>query len=104
MFVAMNRFTIKNGQEDAFEAVWRDRDSKLEDVPGFRAFHLPKGPRYEDSGTTLNASHTVWERREHFVDWTKTEHFCEAHRNAGDNKGLYVGRPQFEEFEAALDR
>lgn len=103
MFVAMNRFTIKNGQEEAFETVWRDRDSKLESVPGFQAFHLLKGPQDEASGTTLYASHTVWASREDFVNWTKSENFREAHRNAGDNKALYVGHPQFEGFEAVLD-
>jgi len=104
MFIAMNRFTIKNGQEEAFETVWRDRDSKLEDVPGFKAFQLLKGPQDEASGTTLYASHTIWASREDFVFWTKSENFREAHKNAGDNKGLYVGHPQFEGFETVLDR
>lgn len=103
MFIAMNRFTIKNGQEEAFETVWRERDSKLEDVPGFKAFHLLKGPQDEDDGTTLYASHTVWANRDDFINWTKSEHFRQAHKNAGDNKGLYVSHPQFEGFEAVLD-
>jgi len=103
MFIAMNRFTISNGQEEAFETVWRDRDSKLENVPGFRSFHLLKGPRNEEDGTTLYASHTVWTSREDFVNWTRSDNFREAHKSAGDNKGLYVGHPQFEGFEAVLD-
>jgi len=103
MFIAMNRFTITNGQEEAFETVWRDRDSKLEDVPGFKRFHLLKGPQDEDGGTTLYASHTIWASREDFVNWTKSEHFRQAHKNAGDNKGMYVGHPQFEGFEAVLE-
>jgi len=103
MFIAMNRFTIKDGHEEAFETVWRDRDSRLEDVPGFKSFHLLKGPRDEDSGTTLYASHTIWASRDDFVNWTKSEHFRQAHKNAGDNKGMYVGHPQFEGFDAVLD-
>ncbi|ASP35671.1 antibiotic biosynthesis monooxygenase [Labrenzia sp. VG12] len=103
MFLAMNRFTIKNGQEEAFETVWRDRDTRLEDVPGFKSFHLMKGPQDEDNGTTLYASHTIWASRDDFVNWTKSEHFRQAHKNAGDNKGMYFGHPQFEGFEAVLD-
>ncbi len=103
MYVAMNRFTIRGGQEKAFETVWRDRESKLEDVPGFKSFHLLKGPLDEDAGTTLYASHTVWASHEDFVNWTKSEHFRQAHRNAGNNKGLYVGHPQFEGFVSVLD-
>jgi heme-degrading monooxygenase HmoA len=102
MFVAMNRFVIRNGQEEAFETVWRERDSKLASVPGFRTFHLLKGPEDEDAGTTLYASHTIWDSREDFVAWTKSENFREAHKNAGDNKGMYVGHPQFEGFEAVV--
>ncbi|QFT34656.1 antibiotic biosynthesis monooxygenase [Roseibium porphyridii] len=102
MFIAMNRFAIKNGQEDAFETVWRERDSRLNDVPGFQKFHLLKGPEDEENGTTLYATHTVWNSREDFVNWTKSEHFRAAHKNAGNNKGLYVGHPQFEGFEPIL--
>ncbi len=40
MFIAMNRFEIAPGFEEGFEAVWRDRESFLDDVPGFVAFSL----------------------------------------------------------------
>ena len=56
MFIAMNRFRVKRGTEDAFEKVWLSRDSYLEHVPGFVEFHLLKGPEAEDH--TLYASHT----------------------------------------------
>ncbi|MCG8408407.1 MAG: antibiotic biosynthesis monooxygenase [Phycisphaerales bacterium] len=94
----MNRFRIKNGSETAFEDVWRNRDSQLEDVPGFKEFHLLKGPFDEDTQTTLYASHTLWVSEQAFIDWTRSDHFRQAHRNAGDNKGLYEGHPQFEGF------
>ena len=29
MFIAMNRFEVVKGQEDAFEAMWKSRDSYL---------------------------------------------------------------------------
>lgn len=97
MFIAMNRFQIIPGEEDAFEAVWKSRDSHLADVPGFIEFHLLKGPSEEDH--TLFSSHTLWRSREDFVAWTQSEAFRLAHRNAGDNKPLYLGHPKFEGFE-----
>jgi heme-degrading monooxygenase HmoA len=97
MFIAMNRFKVPPGQETAFEAVWLGRDTHLGQVPGFVAFHLLRGPAGEDH--TLFASHTVWRAREDFEAWTRSEAFRAAHRDAGDNRPLYLGRPQFEGFE-----
>lgn len=101
MFIAMNRFKVASGQEDAFEEVWKSRDRHLDEVPGFVEFRLLKGPAEEDH--TLFASHTIWSSEEDFVNWTKSEHFRMAHRNAGDNKALYLGHPQFEGFSVVLE-
>ena len=97
MFIAMNRFKVAPGKEDAFEQVWKSRDSRLNQVPGFVEFHLLRGQENEDH--TLFASHTIWQDKAAFEAWTKSDHFREAHKNAGDNKGLYLGHPQFEGFE-----
>jgi heme-degrading monooxygenase HmoA len=97
MFIAMNRFRVKKGCEEAFERVWLARDVHLHKVPGFVEFHLLKGPEREDH--TLYASHTVWQSRAAFEAWTKSEAFRAAHRNAGENKPLYLDHPQFEGFE-----
>jgi heme-degrading monooxygenase HmoA len=97
MFIAMNRFRVKKGSEEDFERVWLTRDSQLQKVPGFVEFHLLKGPEAEDH--TLYSSHSLWRSREAFEAWTKSEAFRAAHRNAGDNKPLYVGHPQFEGFD-----
>jgi heme-degrading monooxygenase HmoA len=97
MFIAMNRFQVAKGSELAFEKVWLSRDSHLDKVPGFVEFHLLKGPEADDH--TLYASHTVWRDRAAFEAWTQSEAFRAAHQSAGDNKPLYLGRPQFEGFE-----
>lgn len=97
MFIAMNRFEVLRGQEQAFEQVWASRDTFLADVPGFVEFHLLRGPEADDH--TLFASHTIWQSRADFEAWTKSEAFRMAHRNAGDNKPLYLGHPRFEGFE-----
>ena len=98
MFVAMNRFRIIKGQEEAFEEVWRSRDGRLKGLPGFVEFHLLKGPETEDH--VLYASHTIWNSRDDFENWTRSDAFRQAHKNAGQTKGMYLGGPQFEGFEA----
>src|SRR5215831_10547526 len=97
MFIAMNRFRVKKGSEEAFEKVWLSRDTQLTKVPGFVEFHLLKGPDREDF--TLYSSHTVWQSREAFEAWTRSEEFRAAHKDAGQNKPLYIDHPQFEGFE-----
>ena len=93
MFIAMNRFRVRKGSEDAFEAVWLNRDTHLEKVPGFVEFRLLKGPQTEDY--TLYASHSTWRSRAAFDAWTKSEAFRAAHARAGENKPLYLDHPQF---------
>ena len=68
MFIAMNRFRVVKGSEEAFENVWLSRDSYLDTVPGFVEFRLLKG--LEAEVHTLYASHTVWESRTAFEAWT----------------------------------
>ena len=40
MFIAMNRFRTIQGEEAEFERIWAERDSHLNDVPGFIEFHF----------------------------------------------------------------
>jgi heme-degrading monooxygenase HmoA len=101
MYLTMNRFQVKLGQEAAFEEVWTSRDSHLKTVPGFVAFHLLKGE--EKDGYRLYASHTAWESQAHFLAWTKSEAFREAHKGAGGNKDLYLGPPELEVFESVQE-
>ena len=97
MFIAMNRFKVQPGSEAAFEPVWTSRETHLESVPGFVEFHLLRGPARDDH--VLYSSHTIWRSAEAFQDWTRSEAFRLAHRDAGSNAGLYVGHPEFEGFE-----
>ena len=96
MFVAMNRFKVVPGSEAAFEEVWRNRKSRLDEMAGFVAFSLLRGPSSETH--TLYASHTVWTGEAAFRGWTTSEQFREAHRDAGQNRPLYLGHPEFEGF------
>jgi heme-degrading monooxygenase HmoA len=98
MFVAMNRFKVLKDRTEDFENVWLSRQSHLHEVPGFRAFHLLKGPEREDH--VLYASHTIWASYAAFENWTKSEAFRKAHARAGDNKPTTLGHPEFEGFQA----
>lgn len=98
MFLTMNRFKVKPGQEAAFEAIWLGRDSQLPAVPGFVAFHLMKGP--ERAGYRLYASHTMWESEAAFKAWTTSEAFRAAHRGAGGAADIYLGPPELEMFQS----
>jgi heme-degrading monooxygenase HmoA len=100
MFIAMNRFKVARGQEKAFETIWSSRRTRLDEMPGFVAFHLLKGPERDDH--TLYSSHTTWESREQFTAWTRSEQFRDSHKDAGSNRALYLGHPEFEGFEAVL--
>lgn len=100
MFVAMNRFRIAKGREAEFIEVWRQRDSRLADVPGFQRFNLLQGG--SDDTATVFISHSTWESAEAFEAWTRSEAFRAAHAGAGQQKGLYLGPPQFEGFTSVL--
>jgi len=101
-YIAMNRFKIAEGRETDFEDVWRSRESRLKELKGFREFRLLKGPERE--GHTLYSSHVLWNSKDDFDSWTKSEQFRASHRNAGDSrsKGAILGHPEFEGFETIL--
>ena len=100
MFIAMNRFKIAVGKENDFIEIWKRRESHLDQVPGFREFHLLQGPSNE--AFTLFASHSTWESSEAFEAWTRSEAFRMAHAGAGGSKDIYLGPPQFEGFDVVL--
>ena len=85
MYIAMNRFKIVLGKEKQFEDIWRNRESQLDDVPGFIDFNLIKGSSNQD-----------------FINWTKSESFRLAHKNTGQHKDIYLGHPDFEGFKVII--
>ena len=97
-FIAMNRFKVVRGSEDAFEALWRSRESHLHEVPGFVSFRLLRASAGDEY--TLFASHTIWKSEEAFMAWTQSEHFRKAHSKANDpdTQARYLGHPEFEGF------
>lgn len=100
MYIAMNRFRIILGKEQEFIDIWKNRESHLDGVPGFKEFHLLQGP--SDEECTLFASHAIWASNTDFINWTKSEAFRKAHAKAGGSKDIYLGPPQFEGFEVVI--
>ncbi|CAA0078949.1 Heme oxygenase (staphylobilin-producing) 2 [BD1-7 clade bacterium] len=102
MFIAMNRFQIAEGKEADFINIWKSRETFLDEVPGFTSFNLLQGAT--DEGITLFTSHSVWESRQAFEDWTHSEAFRKAHANAGGgpSKDIHMGPPKLELFDVVI--
>jgi len=95
MFVAMNRFRVAPDKGDEFERIWAERESHLDQVPGFVRFALLRGEEGE------YISHSTWEDREAFVAWTESDAFRRGH--AGPSlMGILQGPPQIALYEATL--
>ncbi len=95
MFIAMNKFKIIPGKEKEFEEVWRNRETFLDQVPGFKSFNLLKG----ENGVYI--SHSTWESQEAFTQWTHSEAFQKAHAQGG-SRGLIQGPPEFSGYQVVL--
>lgn len=102
MYIAMNRFSILKGSEADFEDGWKNRQSRLKELTGFIDFQLLRCDTQDDDKTTLYASHAVWQNKQDFINWTKSEQFKDAHKNAGERKALFAGPPRFEGFEVVI--
>tara|TARA_B100001741_G_C16231723_1_gene449782 strand:- start:28 stop:291 length:264 start_codon:yes stop_codon:yes gene_type:complete len=86
--------------EKDFENLWIKRESHLQNVNGFKKFNLIRGKSHSDF--TLYASHSTWETEKDFINWTKSESFKKAHKNAGQNSDMYLGHPVFEGFNVII--
>ncbi len=102
MYIAMNRFKIALGREQEFIDIWKNRDSQLAEVAGFKEFRLLHGASDEEQGYTLMSSHVIWDDEASFTAWTKSDAFKAAHAKAGGSRDIYLGHPQFEGFQVVM--
>ena len=100
MYLAMNRFKIVRSKEDNFETVWKSRETHLEVFKGFKKFNLIKGATNKEF--SLYISHSKWNSEDDFLNWTKSESFRLAHKDAASHKDLYLGPPDYEGFEVII--
>jgi heme-degrading monooxygenase HmoA len=101
MFIAMNRFQVNDGQEAAFEEMWRSRETYLQEVPGFMAFSLLRNSAQGEDKTTEYVSHSTWASREAFDAWTQSEAFNRGHAQ-GSVKGVLAGHPVVSLYQTIL--
>lgn len=102
MFIAMNRFRIGAGHEDAFERRWRERQSRLDEVPGFERFWLLRGEPFTDGGAEF-VSMSQWSGNAAFLAWTQSDAFRSAHSAGGPPPtGMFLGAPQFTGYEVPI--
>lgn len=92
MYIAMNMFRVVPDKAEEFERVWKERDSYLDEVPGFGEFKLLKGA--EEEGAQLYSSHTTWDDEAAFRAWTESEAFRKAH-SGPSLKHTMAGPPRF---------
>jgi heme-degrading monooxygenase HmoA len=98
MFIAMNRFQVAEGRGESFEERWHQRQSYLNEVPGFLHFALLRG---DQPGEYI--SHSTWESRQAFEAWTQSEAFAAGHRQ-GSVTGELLGPPQISLYEVVLEQ
>ena len=96
----MNKFKIVLGKEDEFETVWKNRETQLRGIKGFKKFNLIKGAKNKEF--SLYVSHSEWISEEDFWNWTKSESFRLTHKDTTSHKDLYLGPPDYEGFEVII--
>jgi heme-degrading monooxygenase HmoA len=96
MFIAMNRFQVADGKAEEFERIWKERETYLQDVPGFLRFALL---RSDTPGEYV--SHSTWRDRDAFIGWTESEAFTMGHRQ-GSLAGVLTGPPAVSLYEAVI--
>ena len=110
VFVAINRFRIAEGKEIDFEqrcarylafhhmpvhiAIvhlaltflrqhrWANRESELQQMPGFKAFVMCRRDGMKADDGFNYQSTTVWQDRLSFENWTQSQQFASAHKDA----------------------
>lgn len=98
MFIAMNQFRVAPGQGEEFERIWRERETYLNEVPGFLHFALLRG---DAEGEYI--SHSTWASREAFVAWTESDAFRRGHAQ-GSLMGVLQGPPQVRLYDVVLSQ
>ncbi len=101
MFVTMNRFSLHDEFREAFEQRFRERESLLKQVPGFIRNSVLRP--VEGAGEQYIVM-TLWESREAFQDWARSDAFRQAHLRAAKTPKEWFSAPnQLEAFEAVTD-
>ncbi|ABK44868.1 Antibiotic biosynthesis monooxygenase [Magnetococcus marinus MC-1] len=100
MIVVMNRIPVHKEHHADFEERFRNRAGLVDRSPGFiRNVIL----RPAEESSEYHVVMTFWESQAHFMAWTKSDAFREAHKNAGNQPEIYKGPNVFEMYEAVSE-
>ncbi len=96
MYIAMNRFRVNVERETEWESIWKERETYLQDVPGFVQFMLLRGAEPGDY-----ISYSAWEDAAAFHAWTQSDAFRKSHAQ-GTLAGVLQGPPQLGLYEPVV--
>jgi len=99
VYVVANRFTVTEGQGEAFVERFEQSMSGVEDEPGFVRFDLlvPADDR------NVYVAQNYWETREDFEAWMDSESFQRAHADQPPAE-MFADHPTLEQYETAITR
>jgi heme oxygenase (mycobilin-producing) len=104
MYITMNRIPIREDHWPDFEKRFKNRIGLVDQAHGFiRNMVLRPAEGSSDAHVVL----TMWETREDFENWTKSDAFLQAHyRTSQDSekaKETFKGPSRLELFESITD-
>ncbi|MBO8140612.1 MAG: antibiotic biosynthesis monooxygenase [Firmicutes bacterium] len=100
MYVVMNRIPVQPEFAQAFEERFRSRAGEVDKMPGFIRNLVLRPDRPEDPYVVL----TMWESREAFEAWTRSDAFQKGHARSGTlPREAFRGPNKLETFTAFLD-
>ena len=100
MFLAISRLKVESGKEKDFEITWKNREQSTDGIKGFKKFNLFKG--IVNKEFTLYIFHSEWNSENDFINWTKSDSFKLAHKDANTHKDIYLEPPNYEGFEVII--
>lgn len=103
MFIAMNRFRIRPDFTAAFEKAWSERESALDQHPGFLRFRLLKSMLPAGLEAIEYVSHSEWIDQPSFEAWMNGDGARRAHAKSTVPREAYLGPPEFRGYGVALD-
>ncbi|MBF0188124.1 MAG: antibiotic biosynthesis monooxygenase [Magnetococcales bacterium] len=100
MYVVMNRFAVAPDQWDAFEERFRNRAGLVDGEQGFIR-NMVLRPESEEGRFVVM---TLWQDRDAFEAWTRSDAFRKAHARAGSvPEGMFTAPNQFESYQVVSD-
>ncbi|HZI19246.1 MAG TPA: antibiotic biosynthesis monooxygenase [Pyrinomonadaceae bacterium] len=100
MITVANRIYVRPEYAEAFEARFRDRAGLVDGMPGFVSNQVLRPVNEGDPYVVF----TVWQSRQHFLDWVRSDEFVKGHARSGTlPKDAFSGPNVLEVHEVVQD-